>query len=279
MPPKKARNLGDAQTATIDSINQAQARLEAINADIKKAEEAKAFSQIEQESIQKNIDFLNQNLEQRQKDTKDFEENYKASLADLEIVKKAIEDKKVELVELERSSTSEIKKQIDSLNSDLKTLETKKSDLTDSITAFNLDITKANETLQTLKTSIDSLEQQKNDLLDLIKSETGHAQEVVDDTDKKKEQLSSYNSQLELIKKEIEDTKSEISGLELDKENIKKELVDLASKREEAQKQFDILSKKSQILIDRTEYQDGQEAWLKEQFDKIGREYQPYSQQ
>src|SRR3989337_2789519 len=99
MPAKKDKNLGDA---TVDSINQAQSRLEAINADIKKAEDRNAFVTIESESIQKNIDFLNGNLEKRKQETKDFEENYKIRLSNLSGLDEQIKIKEVELIELER---------------------------------------------------------------------------------------------------------------------------------------------------------------------------------
>ena len=275
MPAKKDKNLGDA---TVDSINQAQARLEAINADIKKAEDRNAFLTIEGESIQKNIDFLNGNLEKRKQDTQDFEENYKIRLSNLVGLDEQIKVKEVELIELERTSTNEIKQEISNLNAELKKLETQKENLLNELTALGNSIIQKSDEARASAEVNRLLEIKKNDLQSLIKSETEKAQEVVADTDKKKNQLSSYNVKLKEVQEKIEKYEKEYSIMLTTEKELNKVLIQLGKDIEKAQTEFDKISKKSKVLIDRTEFQNGQEAYLKEQFEKIGREYQPYQE-
>ena len=275
MPVKKDKNLGEA---TVDSINQVQARLEAINADIKKAEDRNAFLTIEGESIQKNIDFLNGNLEKRKQETKDFEENYKIRLSNLTGLDEQIKIKEVELIELERTSTNEIKQEISNLSAELKKLETQKENLLNELTVLGKNIIQKSDEARASAETNRLLEIKKNDLQSLIKGETEKAQEVVADTDKKKNQLSSYNVKLKEIQEKIEKYEKEYSVMLNTEKELNKVLVQLGKDIEKAQTEFDKISKKSKVLIDRTEFQNGQEAYLKEQFEKIGREYQPYQE-
>lgn len=278
MPAKKDKIIGDAQSDINDSINQAQARLEAINADIKKAEENKAFLQLETESVQKNIDFLNGNLEKRKQDTADFEENYKLRLIDLDNVKKEIEDKEVELIKLEKDSTEDIKNKINGLDLEVEKLEKNKVNLLKENSSIGKKIIESSEMASASKNLINTLEVRKNELQDLIKVETKNSEESISHVDKLKDQIESYTDVLDVLKKDIKDNQAKNNEIVNARAQLEKDLVEAKKKVDEANAEFDKMSKKSQILIDRTEFQDGQEIYLKEQFEKIGREYQPYAQ-
>jgi chromosome segregation ATPase len=270
--------MADDTKKQVDLINQNNIQFEAINAEIKKAEDHNAFLTLEAESIKKNIDFLNENFETRKKETQDFEENYKLRLADLEKIKKDIEEKKEEMIELERNSTNGIKAEVSRLDSEIVKLEKNKATLIYENEKTGKLIISETDNLNKIKLEVNNFQIRKNELISFIDSKIKNAEKIVEDLDNKKSQLVGYESKIVQARETIENLQIEIHGFEESKDILESVLAETNKKIELAQAEFDKISKKSKILIDRTEYQNNQEVYLKEQFEKIGREYQPYSE-
>lgn len=264
------------QEIVADSVKRYKIQQEELNKATAIITKSNSDLQVKTDDIQKNIDFLNDNLEKRKQETKNFEIRYKAGVDELDTLEKTIEQKNLELTEMEKEATEKIKVEVENLQSKVDELDILKKSRDEEIIVQNNNIAKLNGTVSTLNDSITILKSQASDQKKIVDNETININELTKEVDKLKDQIESYTDVLDVIKQDIKDSQAKITELGDIKKELENLLVDFNKKVESANAEFDELSTKSRILIERGEYQEGQAVFLKEQFEKIGRDYQPY---
>jgi chromosome segregation ATPase len=264
------------QEIVADSVKRYKIQQEELNKETAKITKSNADLSLTTGDIQNNIDFLSGHLEKRKKEVKDFEESYKVKFDRLSVIDQEIEQKNLSLTEMEKESTERIRKEVVSLQSDIDKLSTQRDNLIIEITDKTKQVDRLNETVGVINDSITILKSQEKDQKNVVDNETVNINELTKTVDKLKDQIESYTNVLDVLKNDIKEGQTELAGFEETRSALITEIKKLTKDRDFAQGEFDELSLKSRILIERGEYQDGQAVWLKEQFEKIGRDYQPY---
>ena len=107
------------QEIVADSVKRYKTQLEEANKETARVTEANSVLKDNADSIQQNIDFLNGELEKRKQEVKDFEENHKIKSDELSVIEQTIEQKNLELAEMEKKSTEKINQEITDLQSEV----------------------------------------------------------------------------------------------------------------------------------------------------------------
>jgi chromosome segregation protein len=264
------------QEIVADSVKRYKTQLESLNKETTRITESNASLQSIADSLKEKIDLLNADFENKNNEIKNFNKDYQLKSEELKEINSLVKQKNLELSKMEEQATEKIRQEITALQSSADEQSTRKQNLLIDIALLESKINKLNEIVGTLNDSITILKSQEKDQKNVVDNETVNINELTKNVDKLKNQIESYTDVLDVIKQDIKDGQAEITELENTKKELENLLVDFNKKVESANAEFDELSTKSRILIERGEYQEGQAIFLKEQFEKIGRDYQPY---
>jgi len=223
----------------------AKTRKEKINNDIREININIGNSKIDLDNINSDISIksveLSKLTEQINSLSADFREKVQNANIEYEKNTEINKNKYNDSLSKLKQQDNDIERNNEKSSSLSKTIETKSNELIvidDLISSRNSDLTKLNYILEESRKNYDNIKNEKNDFLSKINGEIDVANELLS--------------------------------------NKGKDIKEIIEKQEEEKIKLEQIIKKGADLISREDYVNSQEIYLKEQFKRLGLEYQPY---